>query len=113
MRLFLGCLVSSIAVLPALTGCGNAVGCDFRADSVNGPEDRCQERSGLSASSFSGACEALQGEVLDGGCPREDAVAECSLGLQGDGTEVIDVYYAPMPVDEAESACGDDEFTAL
>lgn len=105
-------------LLPVLLAClpdfGDPVGCDFREDSVNGPEDRCQERSGLSASSFSAMCEGLAGEVVDGGCPRDGAVGECDLGNQGDGTAVIDVYYAPMTVEEAQSECdGEGDFTAL
>jgi hypothetical protein len=95
----------------SLLGCGtvgNAVGCDFRNGSVNGPEDRCQERSGLSSSTFAASCDALSGETVDGGCPRDGSVGECDLGTQGDGTDVIDVYYSPMTAEEAEAECGDD-----
>jgi hypothetical protein len=92
-------------VLPVLlAGCavGGTVGCDFRDGSVNGPEDRCQERSGLQATSFDGACELSGGEVLDGACPDADKVAGCDLGQ-----DVIDWYYAPMTREDAESECGD------
>lgn len=110
----LACIFALLALAP-LTGCGvtDAVGCDFRGGSVNGPEDRCQERSGVSAASFGATCEALGGEVLDGGCPRDGAVGECDLGAQGDGTHVYDVYYSPTTVDQARSECGDDPFTEL
>lgn len=106
-------VVASLSLSSLLAACGEPVGCDFRADSVNGPEDRCQERSGLSGPQFSGMCEGLQGEVVEGGCPREDAVAECNTGTQGDGSPVIDVYYEPMTVEEAERECGDGDFTEL
>jgi hypothetical protein len=55
----------------------------------------------------------LQGEVVEGGCPREDAVAECLTGTQGDGSPVVDVYYEPMTLAEAEDECGDGELTEL
>jgi hypothetical protein len=105
-------LASSLSSV-VLAACGETVGCDFREDSVNGPEDRCQERSGLSGAQFSGMCEGLQGEVVEGGCPREDAVAECLTGTQGDGSPVVDVYYEPMTLAEAEDECGDGELTEL
>jgi len=57
---------------------------------------------------FAGFCEGLQGESLEGGCPREEAVLGCAIE-SGPGGEVIDWYYAPMTREQAETACTEDE----
>jgi hypothetical protein len=91
------------ASLSSACGVEGAVGCDFREGGANGAEDRCQERSGLGAPVFSAACETLQGTVVEGGCPREGIVVGCQVGEEGDGTPVIDWYYAPMTREEVET----------
>ena len=97
------------AALLVTSGCGaDGIGCDFREGSVNGPEPRCQERTGLQGLPVFGAtCEALQGTAIDGGCPREGAVAGCIIG--SGGGDVIDWYYAPTTREEAEIKCVDDD----
>ena len=103
MSLFgLICSLSSLA----LSGCGgaNGVGCDFREvkDGLNnGPEPRCQERTGFQALSFGPACAALNAKVVDGGCSRDGIVFGCRIGA-----EVTDWYYAPKTRDNAASECG-------
>lgn len=76
--------------------------CDFREGSVNGPEPRCQERSGVQGGgeTFKTACEALQGEAIEGECPQEGIVLGCDLG--GD---VIDWYYSPKTEEEVKADC--------
>ncbi len=96
-----------VAALTA-TACGK-VGCDFRDGSVNGPEDRCQEREGISAGVFSGACLAAGGETVEGGCPEEDRVFGCNLGLQGDLTTVTDWHYEPLTAEDAANTCDSEE----
>lgn len=101
----------SVAVLSlfpvALSGCiGGKTSCDFRDGSVNGPEPRCQERSGIQASTaFSTTCSALQGEAIDGACPQDGLVLGCDIS--GDGT-VVDWYYAPKTEDEVKADCESD-----
>ncbi len=91
-----------------LTGCSSAVGCDFREvkDGLNnGPEDRCQERTGLQAATFGPACAALSAKVVEGGCPHEGIAFGCEVS--GGGGDVIDWYYAPKTrAANAESECG-------
>ncbi len=104
-------LSRTLPLLLALAGCdfGVVVGCDFRADSVNGPEPRCQERSGLSSAIFGEFCEALEGEQVKGGCPEPELiVAGCDIGAQGDGTRVIDWFYPPTTRDEVVADCADE-----
>lgn len=85
---------------------GGTTGCDFRDGSVNGPEPRCQERSGLQGgTTFSTTCSALSGKAIDDGCPRAGIISGCDIS--GDGT-VIDWYYAPKTVDEVAKSCADD-----
>ncbi len=95
----------AVLVVAVTAACERAVGCDFRNGSLNGPEDRCQERAGIQSTGFDGACVASGGEVVDGddGCPTEGIVGGCDLG-QG----VIDWYYEPTTQDELESNCGSD-----
>ncbi len=100
----------------ALSGCGaTAVGCDFREDSVNGAENRCQERDGADSAAFAATCAGLKGEVVDGGCDRTNAIALCDLAKDNPLTNVNDVFYAPMTVAEAMAECAGDSgsFTAL
>lgn len=108
-------LATYILALPlSLAGCdlgGGAVGCDFREGSLNGPEDRCQERTGLQAATFDAACEASGGVPVDGGCPMDGVVAGCLLNGSGANGDVIDWYYAPETVESVTSSCGSsDEF---
>ncbi len=80
-----------------------AVGCDFREveDGLNnGPEDRCQERTGLQAVSFGPACSALSAKVVEGGCPTEGIVFGCQQNA-----DVVDWHYAPTTRDQAEQEC--------
>lgn len=101
----------------ALSGCfpisvgGGHIGCDFRDGSVNGPEDRCQDREGLDASVFGSTCEGLEGEVIDGGCDTTDAVGGCDISEENPLTTVINFYYPPMTVADAQAECEDDEGT--
>jgi hypothetical protein len=92
-------------------GLGTQTGsCDFREGSLNGAEPRCQERvDTIEAETFKAACDASGGEPADGECSREGVVAGCMIGKQGDGSEVIDWYYAPKTVEEVESDCDDGE----
>ena len=91
---------------PLACDIGATTGCDFRKDSVNGPEPRCQERSGLQGGeTFAATCSALSGEALDGGCPVEGIVAGCAL--QADES-VIDWYYAPKTVADVEADCANE-----
>jgi len=95
-------------LLTALVGCGGTkVGCDFRESGANGPEPRCQERSGLSSALFGNFCELLEGDNVSGGCPEDGIVAGCDIGAQGDGTRVIDWYYAPKTREDVEAECED------
>lgn len=98
--------LACLFVIASLSGCSSAVGCDFRDVKEglnNGPEPRCQERTGLQAATFGGACEALSATVLNGGCPHEGIVFGCNLG-----TDVVDWYYAPKTRADAEQECGND-----
>ncbi len=103
-----GFLVATLlsAALP-LAGCGlgalETIGCDFRAGSLNGPEDRCQERGGLQSTSFDSACTVSGGEVVEGGCDMEGVVAGCTLD-SGSG-DITDWYYAPTTLDEVTADC--------
>ena len=98
--------LGTLLVLPL--GCiSGSTGCDFRTDSVNGPEPRCQERNGLQGgSTFKATCSALKGTAHDDGCPKEGIVSGCDIS--GDGT-VIDWYYAPKTVEEVAKICEDDK----
>ncbi len=100
-------LSAVLTLLSSLVGCGGVggSGCDFREGSVNGPEPRCQERTGLQGLPVFGAtCEALDALSIEGGCPREGAVVGCVIGSEPSG-EVIDWYYAPKTREEAELDC--------
>ena len=94
----------AVAVVAVTASCGDAKGCDFRDGSLNGPEDRCQERAGLQGIGFGPACQTSGGEELDEPCPDEGKVSGCDLG-QG----VTDWYYEPMPLEEAQGNCGASE----
>lgn len=97
--------ILTIASFPS--GCAEAVGCDFRdvdGGLNNGPEDRCQERTGVQAIGFDAACEGLGGAAIEGGCPREGIVFGCEIG-----PDVVDWHYTPTTIDEAQSECGSDE----
>jgi hypothetical protein len=97
----------ALLVAPLACLADGPIGCDFRKDSVNGPEPRCQERSGIQASTaFGPTCATIQGETLDDGCPRSGAVAGCDIS--GDGT-VVDWYYAPKTKDDVTKDCADDD----
>ena len=103
-------LLALFSLLLAPAACalaGGTTGCDFREDSVNGPEPRCQERSGLQGgTTFSTTCSALKGKAIDDGCPRAGIVSGCDIS--DDGT-VIDWYYAPTTVEEVAKQCADDK----
>ncbi len=95
-----------VMMVMALGGCGvvfDTVGCDFRDGSANGPEPRCQERSGIQGNlAFQETCEALGGALEDGGCPDEDEIVfGCSAGA-----DVTDWYYPPKTADDADQECG-------
>lgn len=83
-----------------------SVGCDFRDGGANGPENRCQERTGAQAAGFSQMCSTLSGEPVDGGCPMDGVVAGCSDGSVPAG-EVIDWYYAPETLETVTAECED------
>jgi hypothetical protein len=101
--LFVAVVVASLG-----SGCGK-VGCDFRGGSVNGPEDRCQEREGISATMFMLGCAAAGGEQVEGGCPEEGRVFGCNLGLQGDLTTVTDWHYEPLTAEDAVDTCDSED----
>lgn len=106
-------LVLSFCAAAFLSGCGALGGytaCDFREGSLNGKENRCQERNGISATTFKGACSASGGKPSDGRCPGTGVVGGCNLGMQGDGTEVFDWFYTPMTQAQAKSECGSNGF---
>lgn len=91
------------------TACGGpAVGCDFREEDDEWGDARCQERSGFSTPAFMQLCEVSGGKVVEGGCPTEGIVAGCNQGMQGDGTAVIDWYYAPETVESVTLICEDE-----
>lgn len=94
-----------ILLLLACSLLDQTVGCDFRNGSLNGPEDRCQDRDGAQATGFDAACEAAGGEVVDGGCPTDGVVAGCELeGGSAAGT-VTDWYYGPETVESVTAEC--------
>lgn len=102
-------------MLVMLGGCGivaGDTGCDLRVETAaNGYEDRCQERTGFQGNAiYAEFCDVLGGEPVKGGCPDEGKVVGCDVseGLDATG-KVIDWYYAPMPREEAEAECADEE----
>jgi hypothetical protein len=98
-------LVSALAFVVAGTvSCGgpNGIGCDFREGSLNGPEDRCQERRGFQSMGFEQACQASGGEPLADGCPREGIVGGCDLGQ-----DVFDWYYEATAVEDINCDSGE------
>jgi hypothetical protein len=99
--LLCGCFPTTIAG-------GGHVGCDFRDGSVNGPEDRCQDRDGLDAGVFGTTCEQLGGEVIDGGCDTSDALGGCDISEGSSATTVINYYYPPMTEADAIAECDSD-----
>lgn len=101
---------TSVSSCGALSALGGYAACDFRKGSLNGAENRCQERHGVSASAFKGACSAAGGMSSDGRCPSAGVVGGCNLGTQGDGTEVLDWYYSPDTAVTTKSNCGSDTF---
>lgn len=105
-------LVVIMGVLSALgvVGCdvGPGVGCDFRDGSANGPEPRCQQRDGADAAAFAGSCEALGGEVIDGGCDTTGSVGGCEISGDNPLTTVIDFYYPPLTAADAQAECAED-----
>lgn len=106
----IGALVIVVVSSLALTGCSTAVGCDFREveDGLNnGPEPRCQERTGFQAASFGPACAALSAKVVEGGCPRDGIVFGCEVS--GGGGDVVDWYYPPKTRADAETECGSEK----
>lgn len=98
-----------------LSGCGvvaGNTGCDLRVETAaNGPEDRCQERTGVQGNALYGSfCEVLGGEEVKGGCPDDGKVVGCDLSAGFSATgKVIDWYYEPMARADAEAACADDD----
>ena len=106
MLTFSAVLVAPFACVDLALPLGGTTGCDFREDSVNGPEPRCQERNGVQGGdTFASVCKGLEGEAIDGGCPDAGKILGCQL--QGDGT-VIDWYYAPKTVAEVEMDCANE-----
>lgn len=98
--------VSALVAAPFGCGIGGTTSCDFRDGSVNGAEPRCQERSGIQASStFKALCESLQGKAIDGPCPG-DIVLGCDIS-EGEGS-VVDWYYAPKTADDVKADCASD-----
>src|SRR4051812_34279742 len=101
--LLLATLVSSLSLsFAASCGGANGIGCDFRDGSLNGPEDRCQERRGFQSTGFGPPCEASGGKPLDDGCPRDGIVGGCDLGQ-----DTFDWYYSPTTVDDINCDSGD------
>jgi hypothetical protein len=100
----------ALTTMSACGGFGSYVACDFREGSLNGKEDRCQERYGISAPTFEQACKASGGKSSSGRCPSTGVVGGCELGTQGDGTKVVDWYYAPMTQANAKKECGNMTF---
>lgn len=99
-------VVGACTLAPLLTGCSEAVGCDFRdveSGLNNGPEDRCQERTNLQAAGFDVTCDGLGATSIEGGCPREGIVFGCEIG-----PDVVDWYYEPHTADDAALECGGD-----
>jgi hypothetical protein len=85
-----------------------ATGCDFRDGSVNGPEPRCQERTGAQSAGFDAMCESLGGTAVDGGCPTDGIVAGCDLSVAGTAGEIFDWYYAPETAETVAVTCDED-----
>jgi hypothetical protein len=104
MRLlsFVALLVASTA-LPACSLPGGAVGCDFREGSVNGPEARCQERTGAQSAGFDAMCASLGGDAVDGGCPMDGVVAGCTAAAPAG--DITDWYYEPTTMEEITADC--------
>jgi hypothetical protein len=76
--------------------------CDFRP-----VEPRCQEKQDTPAAEvFKGTCAGAMFHAADGHCPKEGQVGGCNLGAQGDGSTVIDWYYAPETASGIEVKCG-------
>ena len=102
-----------IAGLFSVAGCGSLdAHCDFRAPPKSSA--RCQERLGSAgAFAFKQTCGAAGGTAGDGACPREEIVAGCDIGTQGDGSHVVDWYYAPKTMQDVMSACMSDSGTLL
>lgn len=101
----------SVGVL-GLGGCslGQTFGCDFRDDSVNGAEPRCQERTfPIGGEVFAETCKALEGTAISGPCPEEGRVAGCEIDDGSlNGSRVVDWYYEPLTKEEIENTCKDD-----
>jgi hypothetical protein len=95
----------------ALAHCGSGdAHCDFQAKG----QARCQERLGtVAAFAFKQTCSASLGDSGDGPCPRENIVAGCDIGTQGDGSHVTDWYYSPKTMSDVVSACMSDQGTLL
>ena len=106
-------LTKSLLVLGlfALPHCGAGdAHCDFQKKG----QARCQERlSTVAAFAFKQTCSTALGESGDGPCPRENIVAGCDIGTQGDGSHVTDWYYTPKTMADVESACTSDNGTLL
>lgn len=101
-----------IVLVLGLGGCGAAhMGCDFRDGSLDGPEDRCQDREGLDASTFGATCEALGAEAVSGGCDLAGAVGGCDISEGNPLTTVINYYYSPLTATDGEAECTQDEGT--
>lgn len=109
MRNIIFTLSLSILVLAPLGCVGGTTSCDFRDGSVNGPEPRCQERSGLQGgATFKATCEGLGAEGIDGSCPADGIVLGCEIG-----PDVVDWYYAPRTEDEIKADCADEGGTIV
>lgn len=107
-----------ILLAVSAAGCGLPIGgsssCDFRTQSVNGPEPRCQERvNTVSPEAFKAACKAANGVEASGTCPRGGSVGGCFIGSQGDGSKVNDWYYSPKTQAEVKMECARDNATFL
>lgn len=99
-------LLSLVAVVSSFAFSGCNAGCDFRTvqDGLNnGPEDRCQERTGFQGFGFEAMCKSLSATPVRGGCDKSTAVFGCKQG-----PDVTDWYYPPKTRDDAERECGND-----
>lgn len=96
-------------VLPFLllmSACTTTVAaCDFRSGSVNGAEDRCQERLGVARKPVMAACTNVGATPVDGPCPTDDAIGQCVLTTGINGRHVVDWFYTPADADDVRINC--------
>lgn len=95
--------MSWVVLVGGLAGCGSGdppgygtQSCDFREDSANGAEGRCQERHMIVSEFFILGCKAAGGESLSGECPREGVLGGCRLEGSNPMQVATDWYYPTL-----------------